>query len=180
MRWGIEPARTDPLTVIGPQGLETRLRLLAAALGDWVLQPGFPLNVVELKPGNSLSLSEGVTIEAHKTPHTEQSVAFAVRDREVRMVYTADTGPDEDLAKWARGCDLLLAECSLPDERSVDMHLTPTRAGELASEACAHRLVLTHFYPVFGDVDPAAVARRFYSGTVRAASDGDRFEIRRG
>ncbi len=177
LRWGIEPPRYDPLTLIGPPGLDRRLRLLSGALGDWLLEPGFPLEIVEIGPGSRIRLRGDVTLEAHRTIHTEQSLAFAVRDGETRLVYTGDTGPDEGLAKWALGCDLLLAECSLPDDRAVDIHLTPSRAGELALRAKARKLVLTHFYPVFGDLDPAAVAGAVFRGPTTAARDGDRFDI---
>jgi len=177
LRWGIDPPRSDLLTLVGPTGLTTRLRSFAGALGDWVLEPGFPLEIVEIEPGATVRLAAEVTLETHKTTHTEQSVAFAVRDREVRLVYTGDTGPDERLADWAQGCDLLLAECSLPDEKAIDIHLTPARAGELAARAHARELVLSHFYPVFGGVDPAAVAATIYGGPITAARDGDRFDI---
>jgi ribonuclease BN (tRNA processing enzyme) len=92
-------------------------------------------------------------------------------------VYTGDTGYSDALADWAGPCDLLLAECSLPDEHAVDTHLTPERAGRLAATAGAKHLVLTHFYPVFGDRDPAALARSAFDGRVTAASDGNRFEV---
>src|SRR2546422_1577837 len=39
------------------------------------------------------------------------------------------------LARWASGADLLLAECSLPKEMAMDIHLTPEQAGELARDA---------------------------------------------
>jgi ribonuclease BN (tRNA processing enzyme) len=57
------------------------------------------------------------------------------------------------------------------------MHLTPTTAGRLATLARARRLVLTHFYPVFGTDDPATLARTTFAGPVTAARDGDRFTI---
>jgi hypothetical protein len=37
--------------------------------------------------------------------------------------------------------------------------------------------VLTHFYPVFGETDPAEVAAREFDGEVVAAQDGDRFIV---
>ena len=177
LRWGIEPPRSEPMTLIGPPGLTDRLRLLAGALGNWLLEPGFPLGIVEIVPGAGIPLSGDVTLEAYRTLHTEHSLAFAVRDGEARLVYTGDTGPDEGLASWALGCDLLLAECSLPDDRAVDVHLTPKRAGQLALRARAGELVLTHFYPVFGGLDPAAVAGTVFGGPTTAARDGDRFDI---
>jgi ribonuclease BN (tRNA processing enzyme) len=177
LKWGIEPPRSAPLTVIGPRGMRSRLTLLAGAYGDWVLEPGFPLETVEVAPGESRELSPGVTLEAWDTPHTDESLAYAVRTGTHRLVYTGDTGPSEELAQWAKGCDLLLSECSLPDERALELHLTPTQAGALAKDAGAHRLVLTHFYPVFGDTDPVAIAARQFDGEIHAAADGDRFTV---
>lgn len=176
-RWGIEPARRAPLTLIGPVGLAARLTLLAAAYGAWVLEPGFPLEITEISPGESVSLDDGVTLECHATPHTDESLAFAVRHAGARFVYTGDTGWSDELARWAAPCDLLLAECSLPQERAIAIHLTPEQAGELARAAGARRLVLTHFYPQVEETDPLAHAARTFSGVVAAAHDGDRFTI---
>ena len=100
-----------------------------------------------------------------------------MRDAHARLVYTGDTGPSDALARWARGCDLLLAECSLPDTQAIGIHLTPSQAGALAGAAAARRLVLTHFYPAIEGTDPASVAARAFGGEVLAANDGDRFTI---
>ncbi len=177
LRWGIEPPRSQPLTLLGPRGLHTRLTLLAGAYGDWVMQPEFPLEIVELDPASRHPLASGVYLETLKTLHTDESLAYAVTAGESRLVYTGDTGYSEDLAAWAAGCDLLLAECSLPEDRAVPLHLTPSQAGTLARMASARRLVLTHFYPVFAGTDPAALAAESFGRDVVAARDGDRFTI---
>jgi ribonuclease BN (tRNA processing enzyme) len=177
LRWGVEPPRSAPLTLLGPPGMRLRLERLAGAFGDWVVEPEFPLELVEIAPGDAVELAAGVTLEACDTPHTAESVAYAVRTGDAHLVYTGDTGPSDALARWAAGCDLLLAECSLPDERAVELHLTPTQAGALARAAGARRLVLTHFYPVFGTTDPVTVAARQFDGEIVAAQDGDRFVI---
>jgi ribonuclease BN (tRNA processing enzyme) len=177
LRYGIEPARSAPLALIGPAGLRTRLTLLAGALGDWVLDPGYPCDVREVEPGATVTLAGDVVLETCKTPHTQESLAYAVRDGASRLVYTGDTGPSETLAAWARGCDLLLAECSLPEERALDIHLTPAQAGSLARAAHAGRLVLTHFYPPVEGTDPAGQAARRFDGSVVAARDGERFTV---
>lgn len=176
-KWGTEPARTAPLTLLGPVGLQARLTLLAAAFGDWVLEPGYPLEIVEIAPGERTTLADGVTLEAHATPHTDESLAYAVGHGGLRLVYTGDTGPSAELAAWAADCDLLLAECSLPADRAIAIHLTPEQAGALAREARARRLVLTHFYPPIETVQPAALAAAHCPCPVVAARDGDRFFI---
>jgi ribonuclease BN (tRNA processing enzyme) len=177
LRWGTEPPRSEPLVVLGPRGLRARLALAAGAFEDWLVRPEYPLDIVELEPDRRYPLGDQVRLETHRTPHTASSLAYAVSDGRVRCVYTGDTGYSAALARWASGCDLLLAECSLPDERAVERHLTPSRAGRLAREAGARRLVLTHFYPVFGDRDPAALAAEEFDGDIVAARDGDRFEL---
>ena len=177
LKWGTLPPRSAPLALLGPVGLKTRLTVLAGALGDWVLDSGYFLDIREIQAGEQVTLVDGVTLEACKTPHTEESLAYAVRLGPKRLVYTGDTGESDALARWARDCDLLLAECSLPDGGGIGIHLTPSQAGALARAAHAQRLVLTHFYPAIEGTDPASVAARAFGGEVIAARDGDRFTI---
>jgi len=177
LRWGIEPGRSEPLTIFGPAGLERRMASLAEAFGTWVTAPSFPLVVEELDPGEERDIGSGVILETMDTPHTDESMAYGIRYDGRRLVYTGDTSSSAALETWAADCDLLLCECSLPEERAVPLHLTPTQAGAFARHARARRLVLTHFYPVFGSTDPVAVASREFSGEIVAARDGDRFTI---
>ncbi|MBE0594212.1 MAG: ribonuclease Z, partial [Gemmatimonadales bacterium] len=44
LRWGIEPARTAPLVLLGPRGLRARLTLAAGAFEDWLVRPEYPLD----------------------------------------------------------------------------------------------------------------------------------------
>jgi ribonuclease BN (tRNA processing enzyme) len=175
LRWGVEPARSDPLTIFGPRGIDARLTTMAATFGDWVREPGYPLTVTTVEPGDVVQVSDGVQMEAAKTPHTDESLAFAIRSGKKRLVYTGDTGPSDELAAWAADCDLLLCECSLPRERAIPMHLTPEQAGALAARARAKRLVLTHFYPPLEGTSPEVTAAQHYAGPVVAARDGDTF-----
>lgn len=177
LRWGIEPARDAPLTLIGPVGLAGRLAHLGDALGDWVQAPGYPLEVIEIPLERPLALHDAVELEAFPTPHTEESVAYGIRHGGVRVVYTGDTGPSAALAAWALQCDLLVAECSLPADRASDIHLTPAQAGALAREARARKLVLTHFYPPVALAHPETTAADLFGGPVVAARDGDTFTI---
>jgi ribonuclease BN (tRNA processing enzyme) len=177
LRHGTLPPRREPVTLIGPPGIHARLTLLAAAYGDWVLAAGFDLRIHELAAGEAVELAQGIILESCRTPHTPESRAYALHDGRVRLVYTGDTGPSPALARWASGCDLLIAECSLPDGQGIEIHLTPTQAGELARSAGARRLVLSHFYPPIEGTDPAGVAARAFGGEVHAANDGDRFTI---
>ncbi|HEX5831371.1 MAG TPA: MBL fold metallo-hydrolase [Gemmatimonadaceae bacterium] len=176
-RYGDLPARTAPVEVLGPPGTALLLDRLAAAFGDWVTAPGFPLTVREIAPGDEIPLADGVTLSARKVPHTDESVAYSVSAGRRRVVYTGDTGWDAELAAWAAGCDVLLAECSLPDEQRLAIHLTPSECGELARLARPGRLVLTHFYPPVDRLDVAGLVARHWEGPVSLAEDGWSLDI---
>ena len=169
--------RTEPLVIVGPAGTVRLVKALAEGYGPWLLDPGYPIGILDLQAGEPFPLSPDVMLEVHPTPHTAESVALAVTAPEGRLVYTGDTGPSEDLAAWARGCALLLAECSLPDGEEVDGHLTPSSVARLAAGAAARRLVLTHFYPPVEAVDVRGAVAAGYHGEVALASDGDRFVL---
>jgi ribonuclease BN (tRNA processing enzyme) len=171
------PPRTEPLVILGPPGVVRLLRTLAEGYGDWLLDPGFPIGILDVRDGDPFPLGADLSLETFPVPHTTESVALSLTAPEGRLVYTGDTGPSGELARWAGGCDLLLAECSLPEAMALDIHLTPERAGTLAQEAGAKRLVLTHFYPPVETSDPAALAGAQFRGPISAARDGDRFTI---
>lgn len=170
-RYGTLPPRSAPATLIGPPGTTDLLDRLAGAYGEWIRVPEYPLSVVDLSPDSAVSL-EDVTLSARKVPHTDESVAYSVEAGGRRVVYTGDTAFDPDLASWARGCDVLLAECSLPREMALPTHLTPEECGELGRLAEPARLVLTHFYPPVEQVDIAGIVGETFAGDLVLAEDG--------
>jgi len=174
---GFLPSRSLPLEIIGPVGTKDLLDRLAAAYGTWVTAPGFPLTVREITPDDAMELPGGVVLSCCKVPHTAESVAYSMVREGRRIVFTGDTGPSADLAAWAHGCDLLVAECSLPTGMSIPEHLTPEQCGELAAGAAPGHLALTHFYPPVQQVDIRALVARSYAGPVTLAHDGWYFEF---
>jgi ribonuclease BN (tRNA processing enzyme) len=176
-KYGALPARSAPVQVLGPVGTVALLERLAAAFGPWVTTPGFPLEVREIAPDATIELGDGVRLTARRVPHTEESVAYSVERGGRRVVYTGDTGFDAALGEWARECDVLLCECSLPATMAIPQHLTPEQAGALAAIAAPRLLALTHLYPPVEQVDiRAAVAERF-TGPLAIADDGWETEI---
>lgn len=176
-KYGILPPRSAPLHILGPVGTADLLQRLAATYGSWVTDPGFPVEVVELASGAGVSLGADLRLEARQVPHTAESVAYSVAAGAHRLVYTGDTGFDPGLAEWARGCDVLLCECSLPEAMAIAEHLTPERCGALAEVAGPRRLVLTHLYPPVEGVDIAAAIAARYPGPVTVARDGWQTDI---
>jgi ribonuclease BN (tRNA processing enzyme) len=179
-RHGQLPARAEPLIVVGPAGTSDLLDRMAALHGSWVRDPGFPVEVIELPAGGSRDLGDGVEIGCIKVPHTAESVAYSMRRGGRRLVYSGDMGYDPMFAEWARAADLLLCECSLPEEMAIESHLTPARCGALAAAALPKHLVLTHFYTPVERVDIRGIIAAHYAGPVTLADDGSMFEIEEG
>jgi ribonuclease BN (tRNA processing enzyme) len=177
LKYTTAPPRQDSLVILGPPGVVRLLRTLADGYGPWLLDPGFPIAILDVQVGEPFPLDAETSLETFPVPHTPESVALSLTAPEGRLVYTGDTGFSSELARWAAGADLLLAECSLPGDMAMDIHLTPEQAGDLAREAGARRLVLTHFYPPIETSDPARAARARFAGPVAAARDGDRFTV---
>jgi ribonuclease BN (tRNA processing enzyme) len=176
-KYGQLPTRSEPLEVVGPAGTRALLERLAAAYGDWLLSPGFAITIREIAPGESVPLSPEVRLGALKVPHTPESVAYSIERGNRRVVYTGDTGPDDALADWARHCDVLVCECSLPASMAIKEHLTPEQCAALAARSQPRHLVLTHFYPPVERLDIRATVATQYSGPVTVARDGWRIDL---
>jgi ribonuclease BN (tRNA processing enzyme) len=179
-RYGQLPPRSEPLAVIGPVGTTDLLERMAALHGSWLREPGFPIGVIELAPGTSRDVGDGVEIGCLKVPHTGESVAYSIKRGGRRLVYSGDMGYDPMFAEWARGADLVLCECSLPEEMAIESHLTPARCGALAAAALPKHLVLTHFYTPVERTDIRGTIAAHYAGPVTLADDGSTFEIEEG
>ncbi len=86
------------------------------------------------------------TVTAVKVRHPVAAYALRVEADERVLVYSGDTGPCAGLVSAAREADVALFEASFRsgDDNPPDLHLTARQAAELAREAGAKRLILTH------------------------------------
>lgn len=121
----------------------------------------------------------------------EVSVSFVAMDHSVPtvgsrwvgdnrvMFYTGDTGPHGDWRQGARDADLMLSEASYQERRDEDYphHLTATEAGEIAREAGAGSLVLTHIPPYLDASRSVHEAELTFDRPVALAMPGGVFDV---
>jgi ribonuclease BN (tRNA processing enzyme) len=172
MRFGRRAPRTAPLEIIGPVGLRDIVETTSALHGGDLFNQEFPVTVRELRPGESVALSDDVTLRVGKTVHTDESLAVRVESGGRTIGYTGDAMWSDDLPRFFAGVDRLIAECSYVKLPSGSRHLDATQAARLAREAGARRLVPTHFY---FDPDEERLAERLaagYGGEITVARDG--------
>ena len=176
-KWGTLPARKQPLTVIGPKGMQRKLGQMATAMGDHVDQTDFEVVVDEVEPNDKRLLGDVVHFTCAKTPHTPESLAYRLDAPSGSLGYTGDTGESSDVAEFFQGVGALIMECSLPDEYSMATHLTPGSAARMANIAQPRQLAITHVYP---QLDRAALPRLLrnagWGGETLIAHDGMTFE----
>lgn len=174
LRHGVFPPREVTLDVWGPPGTRRLFAGLAAALGDYLLDPGFPVRVQELEPGTGAELACGVQLSTRPTPHTGESQAVRLDGEDASLGYTGDTGRAPELGRFLEEVDVLLAECSLTDDEVGDNHMSPSRVAELAVASEPKLLLLTHIYPHVRDRHDvqALVAAAGWAGTTHLARDG--------
>lgn len=166
--------REAPLTLVGPPGMRAFLEALASAFGPHVLDPSFPLEVVEISRRGEWILPDGSgRLRAHPVPHTDEAVAWRWSGNEAEVGYTGDTGEDPALGPFFRGVQVLIAECALPDGKEPEAHLTPGSVARLAREVAPEVLVLTHLYPdVPADDLPDLLSSSGYTGEIVVGRDG--------
>jgi ribonuclease BN (tRNA processing enzyme) len=176
-RYGMRSERTEPLTLLGPAGLENIIDGLKSAFGRKVFEPKFPVVVQVVKPGDRVELGRESSLLAAKTPHTAESLAVRIENRGRALGYTGDTAYSEDLIGFFSGADVLISECSFREPRPDKRHLSIAEAARLATHASVAKLIVTHFYFDVDEAELKAELERGYDGEVVIGRDGLSVEV---
>ena len=142
--------RTRPLTIAGPQGTRARLEALMEAHfpGSSKIKRKFNVDVIELVPQESTTVSAGARVTSYIVNHPSGTPSLALRincDGTV-LAYTGDTEWVDALIEVGREADLFIAECYTFD-RKIRFHLDYTTLSEKLPLIGAKRVVLTHMSP---------------------------------
>ncbi len=164
-----------------PRDGETLLRNLVSAFAkesqaDFI---GEVFDVRSYDPNETLRIGE---MALRFAPTTHYIPTFAIRcdAGKSSVTYSADTAPDDAVARLAFETGAFLCEATLTPEAEAESprgHLSAREAGRLATIGNVARLVLTH-YPATADVTAlAGDARGAFTGAVDVADDGYRLAL---
>jgi ribonuclease BN (tRNA processing enzyme) len=166
------PVREDPFYIVGPTGFKGFYASLQAVWGDWIVPKNNRLKVKEMDAETSDGLLiDEVTILSMPSPHSFPSISYRIEEAGKSVTVSGDTDISEGLVELAMDTDVLICECSMPEESKIPGHLVPSEAGAMAEKARAQKLVLTHMYPPCEEVDVAEQASRSFLGEVLKAAD---------
>jgi len=170
MNYTVDFRRTDPLHILAPWGLKDFYEKMHEVFGHWIEAHTYPLHLCEA--GETEIDFRDFSTQTLPMVHSAASIAFRVNAQGRSLVYSGDTDYCENIVKLGREADLLILECSFPDEMKKEGHLTPRLAGRIAREASCRKLLLTHFYPFFEGHDIQKECQEEFSGEIILASDG--------
>lgn len=167
-----EPA----VTLYGPEGhseyLHDRMKHEMVDLPDEIEENfGFGFEIVEISGEEELDDNTVMkSIEALHGPEGFKCLSLRI-EGEKTVVFTGDTDYNEALEEFASGADLLVTDCSKPDELKAAGHMTPTESARIAERAGVETLLLSHLYPEIEDYDIVSKAEETFSGEVLKAED---------
>ncbi len=167
--------RSKKLSIYGPVGFRRFFEKLVALYGQGLAEVDYPLEILEL--GAESFVSGGFRVRTELMQHSENAVGYRFESAGRVLVYSGDTDFCQEIISLAKEADLLLIECSFPDDRKIAGHLTPTEVGQIAAEAEVKRVLLTHIYPPFEEGDILAGVTKRFSGDVKIARDLDKVII---
>jgi ribonuclease BN (tRNA processing enzyme) len=174
---GMRGERDEPLTIIGPRGLDRVMDGLRQAFGEQLFSPKFPVSLRLLDPGDQVELSGGTRLAVTKTPHTDESLAARVTHGASSVGYTGDTEYSEAVGRFFAKPGVMISECSLRERRAGVRHVSINDVARMAAVAEAERLVVTHFYFAVDEEEVRREIRREYSGEVIVGRDGLRLTV---
>ncbi len=146
--------RTKPLRIFGAKGLRKLLEIFNDASHFSFLEQPFPLEIIEVEPLKKFQVLEDLEAVSFDTPHTEESRAIHLKDtNDKTLVFTADTGFTKALGTFAKNVDLFVMECSFVKNKPVEMHIELAEAMYLTRYSKAKKVVLTHLYPEWDEVN---------------------------
>ncbi len=169
--------RTRDIWITGPRGFASFYERLTGIFERWIFGGAYTVHVRELW-GEGVEV-DGATVAAIPLRHSVAEVGYRITAADgASVAYTGDTDVTDAVSELARDVDVLIADCSSPDEQKIEGHLTPGLVGELATAARARMVVLSHLYPMCDGVDVASQCRRRYAGPVVQARDLMRIVVR--
>jgi ribonuclease BN (tRNA processing enzyme) len=165
--------RKKPLSLVGPPGVPEFYEKFISSLMRG--KPPFPLEVTEAN--GRLDMGSFFVFSA-KTVHSGESVAYRFEENGRSVIFTGDCDYDEGIIRLSEGADLLVADCSFPDEMKTPGHLSPRECGLIARQAGAGKLVLTHLYPSpYPENNRVTEAGEVFAGDIVLAEDLMEFDI---
>lgn len=162
--------------IIAPTGFSKVFSKLMEVYGQWIFSDDYDIRIEEMS--DSVITNPAFSISSKPMQHGANGIGFRVEKGGSSFAYSGDTELCDELIELAMGADTLLVECSYPDHKKVEGHMTPKDVAKVGRLSGVKKIVLTHFYPDTDTEDAAKViADEGFDGEVIVGEDGMKVTI---
>lgn len=164
--------RKEQLFLYGPEGFANFLKILTQVFGKWLLDPSFPVEIHELNR-DQLKFTNW-SIKTIPVQHSRAAIAYRIEAKDGHsIVYSGDTDFCLEIIELSKSADVLILECSFPDNKKMKGHLTPSEAAEIAKQVECEHLILTHLYPPVDKLEAEIKDKchKIFNGKISIARD---------
>ena len=141
--------RTAPLTIVGPNGIEERLKTASEALfpSTSSIDHNFDLTFVTFKEPDPVSVS-GITATPFVVSHPSGATSYALRltTGDKTIAFSGDTEWVDTLLPAAQDADLFITEC-FAYEYEARYHMNWKTISQNLPRLTAKKIMLTHMGP---------------------------------
>ena len=175
--------REKELLCLGGPGFKSYFEKLKNLYGSWIEPQSYRLTVKEVsqEPLEESSLPlfyRDLRILSKPMAHISESFGYRIELKDGKSIaISGDTDYCQNIINLAAEVDLLVLECSSPDEKRMEGHLTPSLAGRIAAESRCKKLLLTHLYPVCDQFDIVGQCKKIFQGHIILGEDLMRIQI---
>ena len=167
--------RTKKLELFGPIGFQKFYDKIVELYGVGLIDVDYEISLVELS--QSEILFDKWIVKSNLMKHSENAIGYRFESEGKTFVYSGDTDFCNEIIALAKDANVLLIECSFPDDSKVPGHLTPGEAGKIAALAKVERVILTHIYPAYNNEQVLTNCTKQFTGDVILAEDLMRVKI---
>ncbi len=168
--------RQKDLRCIGGPGFNSYFKQVKKIYGRWIEPESYHLTLDEISL-HPVSFRD-LRISAKPMSHLPESVGYRIDFRDGKsFAISGATDYCTNIVDLGFEADLLVLECSFPDGKKIEGHLTPSLAGKIATEAGCKRLLLTHLYPVCDQYNVLDQCKRSFHGETILGEDFMRIRI---
>lgn len=170
----------NPITIWGPPSTEDAIKTIFELTSTPVEVFPFSIDYRMLDPQDAIKTYG--EISTTRVQHPVYTLAYRI-NRKKSICYSSDTAPLKRMVRLAKGCDLLIHDCSMPNKMAnlahKWTHSTPKDAAEIATQAGVKKLVLFH---ILGEIENQMDqvlqdAQDYFTGEIILARDLTQLEV---
>ena len=154
--------RKKDLVLVGPTGFK---KYYDQKIGQKPRPNTYHIKIREIKKKMKFN---GFAVEAEKTIHSDESIAYKFTEKNKILTISGDCDFDNNLITFSKNSNLLLIECSFPNEMKKVGHLIPSECGKIAKQAKVKKLVLTHLYLTSPEIIRLNQTKKIFKNTILA------------